>query len=318
MPTPPSLTRSRWLCDIRTDFNLSDPYRYLNPEKREFTYTPRTGRNSRSRLDYFLVSDSILGNVCDCGISNTVSTTLFDHKSISLSLSKRNIGKSNIIANNTIIHPRYLMLIAAVTLETYLQHAVPDQDGLHLQVALRELGNFYNTFRELNELELQVCLSGNRNEEHVRRLNDRLLLLSTRFPDPTVLNRIILAPNADIFFETLTNNIRNESLGFQGWLRKVDNCKINSLRNRLDRLKEDYLPNSNLISDHESTLADLNEAKLKDKVDNIKIFENLSSEKPSPIFLSLAKNSSSGLVMPTLRYFTIETLRFYAFVNKKT
>jgi hypothetical protein len=24
-----------------------------------------------------------------------------------------------------------------------------------------------------------------------------------------------------------------------------------------------------------------------------------------------------GVVMPTLRYFTIETLRFYAFVNKK-
>jgi Reverse transcriptase (RNA-dependent DNA polymerase) len=29
-------------------------------------------------------------------------------------------------------------------------------------------------------------------------------------------------------------------------------------------------------------------------VDNIKLFENLSSEKPSPIFLSLAKNNSSG------------------------
>jgi hypothetical protein len=28
-------------------------------------------------------------------------------------------------------------------------------------------------------------------------------------------------------------------------------------------------------------------------------------------------SSGSELVMPTLRYFTIETLRFYAFVNKK-
>jgi hypothetical protein len=32
---------------------------------------------------------------------------------------------------------------------------------------------------------------------------------------------------------------------------------------------------------------------------------------------TLLCQARSKLVMPTLRYFTIETLRFYAFVNKK-
>jgi exonuclease III len=54
MCNPPSLIRSGWLQEICERCNLTDPFRALNYNKRDFTYVPRTGARNRSRLDFFL------------------------------------------------------------------------------------------------------------------------------------------------------------------------------------------------------------------------------------------------------------------------
>jgi exonuclease III len=58
MQRPPSAIRSANLNNLSINHTLTDPFRALHPDLRDFSYIPRTGRNNRSRLDFFLISDS--------------------------------------------------------------------------------------------------------------------------------------------------------------------------------------------------------------------------------------------------------------------
>ena len=53
MVGPPSITRSHGLADCCENFLLTDPFRALHPDRRDFTYYPRTRRANRSRIDFF-------------------------------------------------------------------------------------------------------------------------------------------------------------------------------------------------------------------------------------------------------------------------
>jgi exonuclease III len=53
MLNPPSHIRSQKIDELMQEGKLTDPFRALWPEKRDFTYIPRTGRRNRSRLDFF-------------------------------------------------------------------------------------------------------------------------------------------------------------------------------------------------------------------------------------------------------------------------
>jgi len=83
MNNPPSINRSLWLAELCERRNLSDPFRVLNPDKLEFTYVPRAGTNNRSRIDFFIISDILIDCVSGCYISDSLISSLFDHKSIS-------------------------------------------------------------------------------------------------------------------------------------------------------------------------------------------------------------------------------------------
>jgi exonuclease III len=94
MVAPPSIVRSRLLGDLCAQHNLSDPYRALYPERRDFTFQPRTRQNNRSRLDFFLISDCMLGSVNECSIPAEISTVLFDHKSVTLRFGKTMLNQT--------------------------------------------------------------------------------------------------------------------------------------------------------------------------------------------------------------------------------
>ena len=63
MASPRSLIRSRALADISNLYNLSDPFRALHPDGLDFSYRPRNGLPNRSRIGFFLISDSLLEHV---------------------------------------------------------------------------------------------------------------------------------------------------------------------------------------------------------------------------------------------------------------
>jgi exonuclease III len=87
----PSVRRSLWLNQLCARHSLKDPYRYLYPEVKEFTYIPyAVEATNRSRLDFFLISERILPLCVNCRIPNNLSSLLFDHKSVTLIFRRNN------------------------------------------------------------------------------------------------------------------------------------------------------------------------------------------------------------------------------------
>jgi exonuclease III len=85
MASVPSRRRSRWLSNLCNDSNLSEPYRFFYPERREYTYIPNAVANiNRSRLDFFLIGTNLLTKCKNCTIGHHLDSLLFDHKSVRL------------------------------------------------------------------------------------------------------------------------------------------------------------------------------------------------------------------------------------------
>jgi len=67
MAAIPSKRRSEKLKNLSAHFKLTEPYRAIHPNRREYTYIPAVRENTnRSRLDFFLISDHLLSSVGDC------------------------------------------------------------------------------------------------------------------------------------------------------------------------------------------------------------------------------------------------------------
>jgi hypothetical protein len=81
-------------------------------------------------------------------------------------------------------------------------------------------------------------------------------------------------------------------VSLQTWYKKVEQCKTSMLTRRLNLLKCEYLSNQDEIFQLESTLTALREEELRMKINNMKIFEHLHSERPSPLFLNLIKRNN--------------------------
>ena len=90
--------------------NLSDPFRTLYPGKRAFSYSPfGTIRRNRLRLDFFVISNSLIPNIVNCSISPGLATKLFDHRTVLLTLGTKKKGKINLgpRVGNTFLSENY-------------------------------------------------------------------------------------------------------------------------------------------------------------------------------------------------------------------
>ena len=294
MVAPPSIVRSRLLGDLCAQHNLSDPYRALYPERRDFTFQPRTRQNNRSRLDFFLISDCMLGSVNECTIPAEISTILFDHKSVTLRFGKSNVKPNSRINNSIFSHPRVLDLVAAVTMDTYLHHTTVDNeavDNMRTQV-----GNLFILLKEINDCELDAALNGKTHltELTLAGLLTRLEEGRNRYILQENLNELTLSCEDDVFFEVLIGNLKNSLISFQSIIKKIDNIKVDHITSRICRLRDDFLANHQEIAELEGELNNIVEDNIKKKVLSMKLFEGLHSEKPSPLFLALSKKRNVG------------------------
>jgi exonuclease III len=71
MQDVPNIAHSRHIREVCNEFKLTDPFRVLYPNKVDFSYAPWGNiRDNRSRIDFFIVSKSIVNSVFDCYIKN--------------------------------------------------------------------------------------------------------------------------------------------------------------------------------------------------------------------------------------------------------
>lgn len=74
----PSKVGAEGLCKMKKDLDLVDIWRIKNPNKRDYTWRTKN-RQVKSRLDYFLISDSLKNDVSKVSIIDSLKT---DHKAI--------------------------------------------------------------------------------------------------------------------------------------------------------------------------------------------------------------------------------------------
>ena len=113
--------------DLMLDSNLIDCWRDLNMEKKEFTWFKKN-TNKKSRLDFFLISNSLMTYVNDAKIVAGYRT---DHSIISLNLDldKFKKGSSYWKMNNSLLKdPLYVQLIKDKILQVKIQY-IDDKDN---------------------------------------------------------------------------------------------------------------------------------------------------------------------------------------------
>jgi exonuclease III len=81
----PNVLHSKKLNELCLQYKVVDPYRIGNAEKLEYTFVPRSvNAKNKSRMDFFVISESLLENLSKCEIADSLQNKLFDHKAVRL------------------------------------------------------------------------------------------------------------------------------------------------------------------------------------------------------------------------------------------
>jgi exonuclease III len=296
MARVPNASHSTKLLDLCSRFNLFDPFRFLFPEKRDFTFVPRSIlHTNKSRIDFFTVSEPIIEAINECSIAPALQNKLFDHKAINLTINRVKTLCPRISISNTELDDDLLeFLILATVAETYLIHGTGNLfvEGRSRDALLNICGTIKNLIRECGP-PVHLCI-GSDDTENKKIMRDRFLVrlqvLSYSVPLQAIEN-INLNCDALIFMETLLLNVKNEVTSHQSFMRKLKRQKINQLRKNIDIEKRDYLGNFDNISRSEIELNALEDAEMRKKLQSFKNFEILNTEKMTPRFLTLANIS---------------------------
>jgi hypothetical protein len=112
-----------------------------------------------------------------------------------------------------------------------------------------------------------------------------------------LLENLQLTTDGDVFLEVLLSNVKGNVISFQQWVKKTENTLKSRLVNRLNELKLDFNNNQDTIYETENELLMILDKEVSEKAKTIKIFECLNAEKPTPIFMNLARcrNTSKRL-----------------------
>jgi hypothetical protein len=247
MKNVPNMAHSKRLQELSRQHNLSDPFRYFFPDRHEFTYTPRnTLLNNRSRIDFFVISETLLDSLSDCKIANALQNKLFDHKAVTISFNekKRMDGfTKKIYIDNKILDDDLLpFLIHASICETYLLNLNPDINRrININELLLKCGRIRETIR--------ICgppphlISGEAvTEEGIadrERRKTRLEILKNAL-NLDILEREQLNCSADIFLEALLNNVKNDTISHQAFIKKIKKKKVTDLKSKIENLKNNW------------------------------------------------------------------------------
>ncbi len=125
MQAIPSKQRSEKILQMSRRLSLTDPFRFLYPNKTEFTYVPNAAANrNRSRLGFFLISENIIDSCKNVNIPHNLTSKTFDHKPVELIFRKVKKEKVQKIKDSILRDPLLYAVIKAYTIDCYNNHAL--------------------------------------------------------------------------------------------------------------------------------------------------------------------------------------------------
>ena len=167
-----------------SDHDLVDVFREIYPHKRAYTWR-KFNSNKRGRLDYFLVSKDLMGDVKGMHINPGYRS---DHSLVTLLLRKKEFKKDRPFwkFNNSLLHDKkYIEVIKNLIIETIRQYAVPVYnlnniqdiptneimfsigDQLFLETLLMEIRGktiSYATYKKRSDQEAELTLNSSIND----------------------------------------------------------------------------------------------------------------------------------------------------------
>jgi Reverse transcriptase (RNA-dependent DNA polymerase) len=296
MADVPNIRHSTYLNEMCEALNVTDPYRYLNPNSREYTYIPfGTVRKNRSRLDFFLISYELISDGLICVHSDSVHGTLFDHKSVIMTLGQtlpKKRRKKRLAISNAILTDTDVDIVGwFAVFETYLHHL---NVGPNLQRELNETltlcGSVHCMLRDAGPDPLYYLFNATEEKILTRSQNlKKIRKIMSEFPVDVLYNFELSVPD-DIFMETILNNFRNKITSYQAFIFKFQRLEKVKLIEQLHDAK--HKGHTDTADTLEAKLAWLIDQELKSKIEHSSIFSYLNNEKMTPLFLKLSKIAS--------------------------
>ena len=305
----PNIRHTTNLLNMCAVLNLNDPFRSLNPNRKEFSYIPTDPlKKNRSRLDFFIVSNDLTPLVSEQSILPGLQNKLFDHKAVKLSFKNKILPISRPTISHSALRDSDIDLVVALAVaDTYLVSTAEDL-GDQRAVLLQSIGEAKADLRragpnpdilhtdERSELELLT------REGLITRVRDVI----ENFPFPRLRDGRLLGMEEDVnpddfFMEGLMNNIRNEEVSHQNFASKKSKESRLILLKKLADLKLDYALNNELISELESKLNLSIDLEMRHELSKIQGFENLNNEKITPFFLKMARANKSEAKMSDIK-----------------
>jgi hypothetical protein len=272
MASIPSRFRSERVQQIATNHNLIDPFRFLYPNKVEYTYVPNAvANNNRSRIDNFLISTNLVDVLRDSVVETGRRTKLFDHRTVKLILGKtlRKHDKEK-ISNGIIDNPIVAMVVELSVKEAYLNNCNPDTIPRYVVRDLRmEFGRIYSKLKNADTLELELIKNGAGNEnvlDMIKNLRSEAKDILETIPDLEFFVNMDLNCTPDFFFEGLIHTLKNEVLSVQSRIYKLKTARKTEIRKEICILKQANPRNFNEIQELERKLDDLIEGDLRDEL----------------------------------------------------
>jgi hypothetical protein len=233
MARPPNQIHSNKILELCDEFNLSDPFRLLNPETMDFTYCPRyANARNRSRIDFFIISENLNNFVRESKISTNLQNKLFDHKAVTVVFNKKGPRKNKrfAISSSGLEDDLLGFLVHATVAETYILHRDRQQgQGNDFLNMLTTCGTIKTLIRDCGpplELIVGLDIRDGMLEERDRKKN-RLAVLTNSID----LHQLEVGPftcDPLILMETLLMNLKNEVVSYQAFIgkKKGKNCQL--------------------------------------------------------------------------------------------
>ena len=297
MRAPPNVRHSNLLKSVCEEFELSDPYRVKNANRRDFTYQPSAiGKTNRSRIDFFIVSDILIPKITKCWNSPNLQNKMFDHKAIHMCLDPpAKVIRPPTISRAILNDPDIDLVVKISIFETYVHHSAAITNEARVEM-LNSLGSARSKLKEAGpDPSLLPPGSLTEHADLVRRgtvanikeiLDDIpiLVLAHGEFADGV---------GDDLFMETLVNNLKNDCVSYQVFINRTISNTVSSVEAKLAVLKDNFGENCEEIFGLERRLNEINDAKLRSKLESSRNFEILNNEKITPNFVNLSRGSKS-------------------------
>jgi hypothetical protein len=249
----PSKNRTRKILEICDSMDLIEPFRLLHPTKQEFTFIP-SGLNeqNRSRLDFFLLSESLFNTYTSVKIPNNLTSTFFDHKPVFLEIKRLPYVNKNLIKDFILRNIDLPSHVRAAVYEAYLHHWEPGRnlDGTTetketINERLLIIGRIYKLLSEIKALELNSAINGEcaLDELNIAAKRGEINLLFDDLPVLSYFENLHCNSTPDVFFTTLVNGIKNNVLSHQAYVSSLKNKRKILLNKEICTLKRNYLRN---------------------------------------------------------------------------